>query len=318
MQLASLVGFGLVFLVIAWSLSIALRLCLWASRPRLQRLGAAAERRAVEAVVLLPPLFSALVAVILTLQSQFGADHCEQHVHHFHLCLEHGAIWIEQSWAAIAAIIAFTIATCRIVILAVRVSRQQRIVARLRTVSQRRDGIWWIDTDYALCFVSGFLRPDVYVSRGVWDALDDEERAAMLAHELGHVTHRDVARRLAVDVLLLFGAPFGSRLLVAWESATERLCDARAVAATGDGDSVASALVKVCRLRIRAGYGSASFAATPDTLSERVNAVLASEPTGDRAALLMLAFMVSVVLALGLIAAMMAEDLHHILESLLR
>lgn len=318
MQLASLVGFGLVFLVIAWSLSIVLRLGLWASRSWLQRLGAAAERRAVEAAVIVPVLFSALVVLILALHSHFGVDHCEEHVHHFHLCLEHGAIWTEQSWAATIALVVFTTATCRGLILAVRVMRQQRMVARVRAVSQRRDGIWWIDTEHPLCFVSGFWRPGVYVSRGVWDVLDDDERAAMLAHERGHVTHRDVARRLVFDALLVLGAPFGGRLRVAWESATERLCDARATAVTGDGGSVASALVKVYRLGVRASFSPASFAPTPGMLTERVNAALANEPAGDRAAQLLLALMVSTVLAFVLIAALKADDLHHLLESLLR
>lgn len=317
MQPGSLVGFGVVFVLVAWTLSVALTLLLWMRRHWLRRLGPAAERRAVELVAAVPVLFGIAVVAVLVVRSQVGTDHCQVHDHHVHLCLMHGAPWTEQLWAVALVTLVGAISFVRFAILGAAVLRRRRSVARLRRACRHEDGIWWVDTPHALCFVSGFRDPEIFVSTGTWLALGDDERAAMLAHERAHVRQRDVARRFVLDVLLLAGAPFALLLRRAWDCASERLCDARAADVIGSGEAVASAMVKVCRLGVNASFSPASFTPPDGVLAERVEAVLAGEPTGDRAAGVLLALVTSVAIAIVLVTAIQAEAVHHLLESVL-
>lgn len=316
MQLGSLVGFGMVFLVVAWVLSLTatggLRVC----RTRLLAIGPAAERRAVELVAAIPVVIAVALVAVLLVRSQVGVDHCEVHDHHAHLCLAHGDAWTDQVWAVVVGTLVMTITLCRFASLAIRGLRQRAAVARLRRVARREHGVWWVDTAHALCFVSGFRAPEIFVSTGVWAILDETERAAMLAHERAHVRQRDVARRFVLDLLLIVGAPFAATLRQAWDSATERLCDARAASDVGDAESVASAMVKVYRLGVRHSFAT-SFTPPGDLLAERVEALLDAKPAGDPAAKRLLGRVVVGALALVVVAALNAEALHHLLESLL-
>lgn len=317
MQLGSLVGFGFVFVLVAWTCSLALMLAIRACKHRLRRLGPAAERRVVELAAAIPVILGVAVVAVLVLRSHLGVDHCEEHHHHAHLCLWHGAPWSERSWAVALVTVVGGIAFARTAILAVTTLRYRRLIARLRTVSRHEDDIWRIETPHAVCFVAGFREPEIFVSSGAWNALDDDEREAMLAHERAHVLHRDVARRFVVDVLLFAGAPFPSVLRDAWDSATERLCDARAAIDVGGGESVASAMVKVCRLGIQTRWSPANFTPPAVALTDRVNAVLEDQPTGDRAARVVLALVLTALSAVVFIAAIQSGSLHDVLESLL-
>lgn len=317
MQPGSLVGFGVVFVLIAWTLSVALTFLLWTGRRWVRRLGPAAERRAVELVAAIPVLLGIAVVTMLVVRSQVGIDHCQVHDHHVHLCLMHGAPWTEQLWAVTLVTLVVAISLVRLALLGVATLRRRGSVSRLRRACRYDDGIWWIDTPHALCFVSGFYAPEIFVSTGAWSALGDDERAAMLAHERAHVRQRDVARRFVLDLLLLAGAPFALLLRRAWDCATERLCDARAADVIGSGEAVASAMVKVCRLGANPSFSHASFTPPGGVLAERVEAVLAEEPAGDRAAHMLLTLVAAVASVLVLLATSQTESLHHVLESLL-
>ncbi len=317
MQPGSLVGFGVVFVLVAWTLSVALTLLLWRRRRWLRGLGPAAERGAVELVAAIPVLFGIAVVAVLVVRSQVGIDHCETHDHHVHLCLVHGAPWTERLWAVALVTLVGAISFVRFGILGAAVFRRRRSVARLRRASRHEDGIWWVDSPLALCFVSGFRDPEIFVSTGAWSALDDDERAAMLAHERTHVRQRDVARRFVLDLLLLAGAPLALLLRRAWDCATERLCDARAADVTGSCEAVASAMVKVCRLGVRTAFSTASFTPPDGVLGERVEALLAGEPAGDRAAYVLKALGAAAAIVVVIVAALQADSLHHMLESLL-
>jgi Peptidase family M48 len=305
------------FVLVTWTLSATMTFATWAGRRKLRQFGAAAERGAVELVAVIPVLFALALVMILAVRSYLGVDHCELHRHHVHLCLMHGSPWAERVAAVMLVTAAGVIAFTRCAVLAVTVLRGNRAVARLRRASDYEDGIWWVDTTHALCFVAGFRNPKIFISTGARASLDHDERAAMLAHERAHVLHRDVARRLLVDLFLIFGATFASRLRRSWNLATERLCDARAAGAVGSGEAVASAMVKMCRLGVQPAFWPASFTPPDAALAQRVHSVLAREPPGDRAAQALLILVASVTSTLVLTAAFQAESLHHLLESLL-
>jgi Peptidase family M48 len=108
-----------------------------------------------------------------------------------------------------------------------------------------------VDAEQAVMALVGVFRPRLLVTRGLIDALTEEELAASVAHELGHSRAWDNLKRLAMraapDLLTTTGA--ARAIERRWASAAEhdadRMCG-RASAATRC--ALASALVKVARL----------------------------------------------------------------------
>ena len=90
MSVGGLAGFALVFLVTVMTLSATGALVLGAARRWLQKAGPMVERRAAEAVAILPVMIGAIAVGALVVQSMLGADHCKVHDHHAHLCFTHG------------------------------------------------------------------------------------------------------------------------------------------------------------------------------------------------------------------------------------
>lgn len=81
------------------------------------------------------------------------------------------------------------------------VDRAQRIGARLSAVTDRKDLDYkfYVLTDKELNSVSlpgGFI----YVNRGLMDALNDDELAFVLGHELGHEAARHIVKKLQANM----------------------------------------------------------------------------------------------------------------------
>src|SRR5690606_18204128 len=100
----SLIGFGLVFLFCTWLLSLTSSLWLTLAASRLRARGAAAEKKAAELALLVPPALGASITISLIGFSLFPAvlqatDHCADHGQHLHLCLFHGGGWADREWA---------------------------------------------------------------------------------------------------------------------------------------------------------------------------------------------------------------------------
>lgn len=271
----------------------------------------------MELASVIPVMLGLATVAILLVASAIGVDHCLEHHHEAHFCLRHGAPWVGRSWAITLVVLAAIVAIARTATLAVTIGRRRRTIARLRSVSRHADGIWWIDSPDAICFVVGFRAPELFVSTGTWNALDEDERAAMLAHERAHIRHRDLARRFAVELLLSVGAPLAFVIRAFWDSATERLCDARAAAEIGSGESLASAMVKVCRLGVHTRHSHASFPPSANAVEERVAAILADRPAGDRAARILLTVVAGAMSSIVLVAVLHASAVHDALEALL-
>ncbi|MCK9902851.1 M48 family metalloprotease [Frankia sp. Cpl3] len=123
-------------------------------------------------------------------------------------------------------------------------------------------------------FTFGRSRRDarVWISRGLLDRLDEREVEAVVAHEIGHIRHRDVAVMTVLSVIpaLMYYAGAGMHsgsdqsggndpvrligvaayllsevALLAFSRARELGADHASCAATGDGDALCSALVKI-------------------------------------------------------------------------
>lgn len=318
MSAGSLLGFALVFVTVSWTLSAVGAIVLARVRSRLARVGPMAERRAAEAVAVVPILLAAVSVAILLAQSTVGVDHCEAHSHHAHLCLVHGTEWLDRAWvvstlAGIGAVVAV-----RLALLVTAAIRGAWSIAQLRALGTELGEVCVVDSDRGFCFVAGHRHPTIFVSSRAWSSLDAAERRALVAHETAHVRQGDLRRRIWLESLLAFAAPFvAGRVRAIWMTATERLCDARAVEETGEPEAVASAMVSLCRLNVTRPAGAFGFTPAAEELAYRVQAVLSGAPIGDRAARVLRRSVAVMVLVVIGAAAFGAEPLHHAFETLL-
>ena len=325
MAIGSLIGFALVFVLVAWTASAASGIALMLSAKTLRRLGSAAEKRAAGLALVVPPIFGGLIAVSLAGYSVFpgllgGVDHCDSHGHHLHLCLIHGGEWSSRAWALSLISALSAIVLVRVIQLVDTVVRGQRRIRVVERSSIRIGGdkvpVFRSPSKQPFCFVAGFRAPRIFVASSAWDHSSSEEREAMLGHEHSHVENGDLWRSVALSVCALFGAPLlGAQFKRLWGEATERLCDRLAADRTGDSASLAAALVKVARGPRYVGV--LSFLPRPESVKDRVIAVLSQERTGRSLAKHMRRGAFGVVAITFVATATLADPLHHALETLL-
>jgi Zn-dependent protease with chaperone function len=98
-----------------------------------------------------------------------------------------------------------------------------------------------------LAFCAGYLRPRVYLSRGVIERLSAAELRAVIAHENHHARRHDPLRRLLARALAdgLFFLPILRRTSDRYARLGELAADRAAVAAFGDRRPIAAALLKL-------------------------------------------------------------------------
>lgn len=328
MSAASLIGFGVVLLLVSWLASAGLALGIG----RLARLGPAVERKAATLAAALPVILGVTVVAILAVESMIGVDHCDTHGHHAHLCLVHGAAWAERTWAVVLLAGGGVLMLGRGVELALSLVRGARMTRQLTSplvggAGGARDGegadgdeaLRVVPSERPFCFVAGMRRPRIFASTAARRALGDEEWRAMLAHEREHITHRDLLHRLGLELLLLLAAPLAaSKVRERWDSATERLRDYDA-ADRATPEAVASALLCMAKatLQLRASGQAAFMPQAQSELSQRITSLLDGAPRGDGEARRVARLALLAVVGLALLTIALADPLHHALETLL-
>ncbi|MEK6282100.1 MAG: M56 family metallopeptidase [Acidobacteriota bacterium] len=108
-----------------------------------------------------------------------------------------------------------------------------------------------IEHQFPVIAIVGSLRPRLFVANRVLQALTGEELKAAIAHEAGHVLHRDNLKRGLMracrDSLLII--PSGRLLDRDWKEASEAAADEHAAnRGAGVALDLASSLVKVARM----------------------------------------------------------------------
>jgi Zn-dependent protease with chaperone function len=130
-----------------------------------------------------------------------------------------------------------------------------------------------------VALLHGWLRPTLVVDRGLWQVLSGGERAAVLAHEQGHLARRDPQVLMLLRALLVL-APraCAERAARRWLHRAERCADREAARLIGDPVVVADALIRCARL------GSAApplaVAWTGGDVAQRVQALVEGDPVG--------------------------------------
>jgi hypothetical protein len=311
-------GFALVFVVLVVVLSALASAVVALCDGMLRQRGPYAERRAVALAALGPVVLACGIVAALLAHSYLATDHCLEHGHHAHLCVAHGGAWLDRPWVVAALAVAVAVVVARLLALGARVARASSSIARLRRLSVANGDVRIVESPHAFCFVAGLRNPTIYASTTAWFGLAEDERAAMVAHERGHVAHHDVSRRFGLDLLLAVAAPLAAGSLTArWSHATERLRDADAAAAVGDPDPVARAMLRLCRLERSAAAPGLGFVGRGRLLTERVEALLAAAPGGEPSARVLSLVVVVGLAGLVALAAGLAGPLHHAFETLL-
>jgi beta-lactamase regulating signal transducer with metallopeptidase domain len=306
------IGFAVLATVLVTTSSLVATAVFALARKQLRAAGPAREKNAAAWALIAPLAVSAVVVTLIALRGSGAVDHCEGHAHHAHFCLVHGAAWLARPWAVAIAVVATVTLLLRSATVAWRRIVAARAIAQVRRVAAARDGVRIALSDRVFCFVAGLRHPEVYVSSCTWNALADDERLAVVAHEREHARHGDLWMAAIVDVAASLAAPLaGAWLRDRWTDASERLCDAAAADATSP-ESVARALVNVCRAGSLLPMAS-GFPASASAVENRVRAVLAGSSPGRK-----LGWRAWAMLATTLVAVcIFATELHHVLETLL-
>jgi|GEM_PF-267854 len=321
----SLIGFFLVFVLVTWAGAAVATGSLWLAHARVRAWGPAAERRANALSMSLPVVVGGLVTGAVVLYSACpaffgGVDHCGAHAHHdhLHLCLVHGGAWANEAWAVAASAAIGALFLVRGAQLAGALwtgHRRVQIIARSsRAVAAGNTPLFVGRADQDYCFATGYLRARIFVSSALWQRLGDDQKDAVLAHELAHVANRDLLTSLLLSVVAVVGAPMlATRARRGWAQATEKLCDRVAADQVGDGATVAEALLAWARGPERMSAGM-SFLPNADAVEQRVKAVLDDHPTGQASARRIGWSAAAFVGSTAVAVVLLADPLHHLLE----
>jgi hypothetical protein len=138
-----------------------------------------------------------------------------------------------------------------------------------------------VDADEPQAFCIGLLRPRIYISRATLELLDDDERAAVLAHEAHHARRRDPLRLLVARALAdgLFFLPAVRRVPERYAALAELAADDAAATKAGGRRALASALLAFDQHPSPASVGLAP---------ERVEHLLGQRPRSELPTLLLL------------------------------
>jgi Zn-dependent protease with chaperone function len=264
-------------------------------------------------------LFAASLPSLLALVVP-SLDHCSIHDDgHAHLCFSHlPTLGLPLGLDLTLGLIA-SHTLLRVLFAAVRLLRANDTAVLLARTGERDpdSGVTIIETPRPICVAAGILRPEVLVSRRLWNELNETERAVVLAHERTHVRRKDTLFGSIVRTLAFVHLPSIRGWLVSEvEVAAEQACDEEAARVVGDRLSVASTILKVERAARqdaeRTALDLVAAACAARAVERRVQALLI-EPKQERS-FRPLVIPIGVVLALVLL---LADQLHHFTESVL-
>lgn len=238
-------------------------------------------------VAIAPAVFPTGVLLICVAPGLVGfvtgtGDHCHLHPDHAHLCLLHASVDMSMSlWSGALLVLA---GLGRAIWSGARWGRDTRAAAQLLCgeAQPRWEGrVGRVDTDQPFAFTGGFLRPRVWISKGLERSLSPAEREVVLAHELAHRERRDPARFALAGLLSELHAPAtGRSILSTLRLAAEQACDEQAAERVGSRLDVAETLLRVERLIRTRGLESAPLhaALVGSTLAARVQSLLGDPP----------------------------------------
>jgi Zn-dependent protease with chaperone function len=279
-----------------------------------RRLAPEARARLWTAAAAAPLALPALLLGICLLPSLLGAiglhrDHCPLHAEHPHLCVRHRPAALAPPWAAVSWLAAAPLVGA-IAVGGAALGRSRRLRRSLAREASGalRDDVELVDSPGFVSLTVGALRPRVFVSRRLAEALSPGELEVVIEHERAHARRRDGLRKLAAAALSwMHWPPLRRRLLRELALACEQACDAGAARRVGDRLRVAETILAAERLLARDEVSRAACAFGGSTVPERVERLLAPEPSREPSkAALRAAWLAAAAAALAV-----ADPLHH-------
>ncbi len=122
---------------------------------------------------------------------------------------------------------------------------QLKIIKRMR---YRNSYVNIFDSDNLLAaFTMGILKPEIYISSGMWKSLKEDEMSSVLIHEEHHAVEKDPLKIVVVRFIadVFFFVPLMRYLIRKFEEAMEKSADDEVKRQGMDELSLASALLKV-------------------------------------------------------------------------
>jgi beta-lactamase regulating signal transducer with metallopeptidase domain len=254
----------------------------------------------------LPPAAALLASYVLyspDLAQWFVAGHC-----HTSQCQSHGP---QSSLAVLPAALLAAWTLYSVVLCLYRQWLPARhLCDQLTMMGVDQGGYITLEDNQPMAFTLGWLKPRIFVSRGLQNACSATEIDCILQHEAAHRERRDNLRLLAGRLLT---APLPQRwthcALDDLKLCCEQACDSRA-ANLLSRESVAAALIKVTRLQQRVPpVGSLAFSG--NHTRQRILALLDAPQTPLANGKLFAAATVTLLIILALI-----DPLHRAVELL--
>ncbi|MBX2858854.1 MAG: hypothetical protein KTR17_09345 [Cellvibrionaceae bacterium] len=182
-------------------------------------------------IALFAPLLACITLIILsfpTLAQVLVAPHC-----HDELCAPHSFDMVVETIISTAAL---AMAAAAVIIVALMMGSQlmvnRRLAATLEKLSQlRTPGYLRFDSPKRIAWCFGLFRPKVFISSGLLDATNEQQREVILARELARASRYDNLRKWLLDWATL-AWPEPSRRIIRGDFALfcDAICDIKAFA----------------------------------------------------------------------------------------
>lgn len=262
--------------VFASVVAVQVAIHLWLRyRPKAQLSGAALM------LVTFLPLYSVLVFFLALgfsfVGKAFGLieDHCLEHgLGHLHLCFEH--LSAQQSNSLTIALLCLMLGVAGLKGFRVL----QRLALHLR-VNRRLTGIQsypvnWVDSPDEMAFVSGVLKPRIYLSYRLRERLHSKTLRMIVAHEIQHVRNRDLPKMWGIEmVLALYRQSTRNVLRAAWVQRREQRVDQQLAQRFGRA-AVAESLLAMVRVDPR----ESALNSNGGEIEQRLHALLVNKANG--------------------------------------
>jgi len=123
---------------------------------------------------------------------------------------------------------------------------QLKIIKNIKIDDLQNVNIFEAD-NLSAAFTTGFLKPEIFISSGMWKMLDEEERNSVIAHEYHHAVERDPLKIIILNFLsdMFFFVPLIKYLNKKFEESMEKSADDEVKRSGVNELSLASALLKV-------------------------------------------------------------------------
>lgn len=257
LEIGLLVASLLVMLCAAAGVGLLSAMLYPAAFTRLARLAPATRANVLFAWVTAPVWLSNIILLLVLSPSiahtlGIGVDHCHDHGHHVHLCVIHTPWLVGSSieWFVFGGLL--TLAAASLVPVAARWKTARgtfRMLLSLSKPSTEVDGMRLVSSQRHFVFTAGMLRPHIFLSDTLLDAIQPRELATVVAHERAHQRRKDGLRLLLAELLGVLHLPrIRRRILADLHLAVEQACDEVAAGQSGDRLQVAETILRLTRL----------------------------------------------------------------------